>query len=527
MRQLGKAALWTVVLLGLFAPVASAYDKLSYVGAWDFTAGNGSDCWGWTAPDGTEYALMGYRNGIGIVRTTPSVMLVDTIPGPMGGGGFIWRDIKTYGHYAYATSEASGEYSGLMVMDLSYLPDSVKYLGSFSTNGGTGYTSHNINIDTAAGYAYVEGSTAEKVRILSLANPEQPVYVNSFGTSSGSIHDIYARNDTVYVAEGSPGTWSIWDLSNKLNPRMLVRISVPNAGYVHNIWPSDDGNYCVTTEETFNKTIKVWDISDLGNVQLLSQYLAPNRLAHNAHWFGNFHVNSHYESGIQLVDATDPANPVEVDRVDIWPADDGAAYNGTWGAYPYTQNGYVYASNTDGRLWIFELTDECPLAGVPTQVFPTDGSGSFNQPDVLTWSDEGADSYRVQVDDDPAFGSPEYDSSVTVNELEISGLALTTTYYWRVRAANTCGESAWSEAETFTTGCIIALTGDVDVSGTRTATDVIELVNYIFKSGDTPMPVEAAGDVNCSGTVTAEDIVFMVNYVFKSGAEPCDACAVI
>ena len=102
---------------------------------------------------------------------------------------------------------------------------------------------------------------------------------------------------------------------------MLVRVGIPAAGYVHNIWPSEDRRYCVTTEETANKTIKVWDISDYGNIQLVNEYLAPSRLAHNAHWFGNFHVNSHYESGIQLVDVSDPTNPVEMDRVDTYPCE--------------------------------------------------------------------------------------------------------------------------------------------------------------------------------------------------------------
>lgn len=29
---------------------------------------SGSDCWGWTAPDGTEYALMGVYAGIAVVK---------------------------------------------------------------------------------------------------------------------------------------------------------------------------------------------------------------------------------------------------------------------------------------------------------------------------------------------------------------------------------------------------------------------------------------------------------------------------
>lgn len=505
----------------------SATYSFGYVGAYDFPAGTGSDVWGWTAPDGTEYALMGYRNGIGIVRTTPTVALVDTIPGPTGGGGYIWRDIKTYGHYAYAVSEASGTYSGVSVIDLSYLPDSAHYIGSFSTNGGSGFTSHNISIDTLKGFAYMEGDASQKIRIMSLANPESPTFVNSFGTSSGQIHDMYAYNDTVYVAEGSAGTWSIWDLSNKAAPQMLVRVGVPAAGYVHNIWPSEDRQYCVTTEETANKTIKVWDISDYGNIQLVNEYLAPSRLAHNAHWFGNFHVNSHYESGIQLVDVSDPTNPVEVDRVDTYPSSETSAFNGCWGAYPFTQNGQVYASTIEGRLWVLTIESSCPTAAVPSLIEPANGATSVDSGSVFSWNGIGADSYQIQIDDDPAFGSPELDTSLTFTSMEVSGLAHTTTYYWRVASINGCGPSAWSPVRDFTTGCVVAVTGDVNVSGSITTSDIIDLVTYVFKSGPAPQPVAEAGDVNCSNSITSEDIIYMVNFVFKSGAAPCDACSLL
>ena len=74
--------------------------------------------------------------------------------------------------------------------------------------------------------------------------------------------------------------------------------------------------------------------------------------------------------------------------------------------------------------------------------------------------------------------------------------------------------------------CPIIVTGDVDVTGTLTSTDIISLVNYVFKSGPNPMPCAASGDVNCDGGVTSTDIIFMVNHVFKSGPVPCDVCSI-
>lgn len=69
---------------------------------------------------------------------------------------------------------------------------------------------------------------------------------------------------------------------------------------------------------------------------------------------------------------------------------------------------------------------------------------------------------------------------------------------------------------------IIDLTGDVNNNRVLTSSDVIGLVNYVFKSGPAPYPFAASGDVNCTGAVNSADIITLVNYVFKSGPTPCD-----
>lgn len=58
--------------------------------------------------------------------------------------------------------------------------------------------------------------------------------------------------------------------------------------------------------------------------------------------------------------------------------------------------------------------------------------------------------------------------------------------------------------------------GDLDGSGTVTSGDVIQAVNFVFKSGAAPASL-ALVDVNRSCTSTAADVITMVNYVFKQG----------
>lgn len=333
----------------------------------------GSDVWGYTAPDGSEYAIMGVMQGVAFVKV-PDMQVIDVVPGPQGSDCYWHRDIKTYSHYAYIVAEMTGTNQGLMIVDLQYLPDSVHFVGSYIH--GSDVRSHNFSIDTATGYAYICKQNYTGFRIVDLADPEQPVEVTTVNT--GNIHDVYARNDTVAVSEGWNGSFSIWDVSDKNNAIMLTRINVPNAGYAHNAWLSEDGRYLMTTEETNFKTIKIWDIRNMGNISLAGEYLAANNLAHNTHIMGNLAIISHYAYGVTVVDISDPNQPVEVASYDTYPANNLPGFWGCWGAYPFTSSGYVYASNFNGDLYVLRL--ESPNSVNPPQEVPHNFALEQNYP---------------------------------------------------------------------------------------------------------------------------------------------------
>ena len=62
--------------------------------------------------------------------------------------------------------------------------------------------------------------------------------------------------------------------------------------------------------------------------------------------------------------------------------------------------------------------------------------------------------------------------------------------------------------------------GDVNGDGVIDVADVLYLINYLFKNGLAPRPLQA-GDVNCDGRVSISDVVFLVNYLYKNGPPPC------
>ena len=62
--------------------------------------------------------------------------------------------------------------------------------------------------------------------------------------------------------------------------------------------------------------------------------------------------------------------------------------------------------------------------------------------------------------------------------------------------------------------------GDANGDYKITVSDVVYIVNYLFKGGPAPNPF-LTGDANCDGKVTISDVVYLVNYLFKGGPPPC------
>jgi hypothetical protein len=66
--------------------------------------------------------------------------------------------------------------------------------------------------------------------------------------------------------------------------------------------------------------------------------------------------------------------------------------------------------------------------------------------------------------------------------------------------------------------------GDADYSGQEDLTDVLYLVNFVFKGGPPPESYYLQGDATCDGWVDARDIVALVSYWFRERSL-CDFCA--
>ena len=122
----------------------------------------------------------------------------------------------------------------------------------------------------------------------------------------------------------------------------------------------------------------------------------------------------------------------------------------------------VNATNADttsawSGVWSFTTSSSANTAapGVPVLVSPANGATGQSIAPALSWSSGSGGlvaSYGVEVSTSASFGS------FTVNQTGVialgetlSGLANSTSYYWRVNATNANGTSAWTGAWSFTT----------------------------------------------------------------------------
>jgi hypothetical protein len=65
--------------------------------------------------------------------------------------------------------------------------------------------------------------------------------------------------------------------------------------------------------------------------------------------------------------------------------------------------------------------------------------------------------------------------------------------------------------------------GDATSDGIIDIADVLYEINYLYKAGPAPSPLQS-GDVTCDGQVSVDDVIFLINYLYKSGPPPPGSC---
>ena len=396
----------------------------------DFPGNNVSanDCWGYTAPSGREYAILGLSNGTGFVEVTDpgNPVVIDFESGPSS----LWRGVKTYSTYAYAVSEAGG---GIQVFNLASIDTGVVTLQTTVTTGGCTTASHTLAVNTASGYLYRAGGGGgpcsggpQGLVIYSLANPALPTVVATWNTRY--VHECQVTTWTLpgpylgkelafcYSNDGSGGgnpRLTILDVTNKASIVQVSSTSYTGSAYSHQGWVTSTGGHLYLNDELDDGSFggartRVFSLANLAAPTYLGFYSsgAPS-IDHNLYVKGNRVYESNYRSGLRIFDNTTPTAPVQVGYFDTWPSDDAQLFNSLWSNYPYFASGTVLGSDVEKGLFVWR-EGAAPLTlgfagGDPLTVDPQGGELLLDVQELLPGS-LVAGSVRLHHSDGGPFG---------------------------------------------------------------------------------------------------------------------------
>jgi hypothetical protein len=192
--------------------------------------------------------------------------------------------------------------------------------------------------------------------------------------------------------------------------------------------------------------------------------------------------------------------------------------NGNYDVYAqrYDSSGTPIGSN-------FKANDDTETALQVLTAIAMDGSGKF----VIAWRDDRNttkndvyaqryDSSGTPIDSNYLVPNPAYTSfvqSYPAVACDSSKIYFTWMDTRRAKSYDIYAKVAdwnWSNY----------ICGDVTGDGVVNSADIVYLINYLFKGGPAPDPIQA-GDVNVDGVINSADVVYLINYLFKGGPAPC------
>jgi len=324
---------------------SSAYDNV-YNEVWGFVKNN------------KEFAVIGSTEGTHIFDVTDPTnsTQVSFVEGRAQGVEIIHRDYHDYQNYLYAVSDEGA--SSLQIIDISTLPDSVSLVYDSSD---LFERSHNIFIDTATAKLYTSNGI-----IYTLDDPLDPKFL--YNTSLLSCHDMYVQNDTAYINGGNSGfiivDFSQTTIDNQEHEVLGSLPTYPDQGYNHSGWLTADGKYYAMADETWGMRMKMLDLSDFSNIEVIALFgsdIDENSIPHNQIISGNYLYTAYYHDGLYVHDISNPSNPILVGYYDTFLPDHHDSYMGAWGVYPFLPSGKILLSDMQTGLYVFDINYDNPL----------------------------------------------------------------------------------------------------------------------------------------------------------------------
>jgi hypothetical protein len=366
------------------------------------------------------YAYVGNYGGFSIydIRNPKKATVVSSVvcPGAQ-------MDVSVYGNLLFGAVDSSRNndscastsqsatvkesWEGVRIFDISDKANP-KYIKSVETNCG----SHTLTLVPGKGHdryknvyvyvsSYLPNATFpdcqpphDKISIIKvpLKNPAAaevaatPVVFPDGGNETqpgllvptSGCHDITAYAEKDIAAGACMGDGVLFDISDRLNPKVTARTTDPNFAFWHSATFSNDARKVVFTDELGGGSAATCNeatgpnrgadaIYEIVNGQLVfkSYFKIPrhqadseNCVAHNGSLIPvkgrDIMVQAWYMGGLSVWDFTDSANPREIGYFERGPRSAGGA-GGIWSAYYY--NGYIYGADFNEGFDVVKISD--------------------------------------------------------------------------------------------------------------------------------------------------------------------------
>lgn|GEM_PF-3401949 len=449
------------------------------------------------------------------------------------------RDVVINENYAYVAHVGSTG-GGVTIVDISNEAQAY-IINEFPM--GTAY--HLEILNDKMFVSYFDG-----ILIADISTPEYPETITAFQTTTSHLNDFAVDDKYIYTANEAEGL-KIFEYSNSFEITLQGSyLNLPFKVYTVNLFEDKMIVYeigDVTTNKTWiwNNKILQFDLVAATRISVGSEIgyigesvLVPIDLEIPANKsFSAFEITiSGFQddidfTGLELV-GTLMGNPAWTSVVNDT---DSALYIAFAGSTSVSTDGVLCNLNFDiplsavpGNVPLNIDYAICDNGATPTLTFDGSVEVKLRSPELisppdndilrvvdfdLNWnSSTAAEYYKVQVDNDSLFGSPEYDNIVPDTSYSVVDILNGHDYWWRVAAKRGEYLSGWSTVRKFTVE-LIPTYGEVDINGTIQAYDASLILKYLVQLLNLSQQQKLNADVTLDGTVSALDATVILQYV--------------
>jgi hypothetical protein len=330
--------------------------------------------------------------------------------------------------------------------------------GWYSPRSGQGGQSEAVGLDIAFQdhYAYIAYDWGGLL-VLDLTNPAHPTKAALLDTP-GKARGVAVAGSYAYVADSEAGLRVI-DISNPTRPREVG--FYPTTTFLAAKVAAWD--HYVGLLQTFSlqglatSDLLILDVTDPTHPTRVSESSQAPDAGLDLAVDGRYAYIANNLLGVRVMDVGDPTHPAEVAFYDT--AGVASAVNAhDSNVYVGDNMGGVYLLHLDAPVHkprtflplVMRPAPPSPLPSAPAlnAIDNADGDGAY----VVSWSAvASANAYALEEDDNQAFSSPPTQYTMVGTSWNATGKAAGT-YYYRVKASNVSGSSAWSNVQLVVVG---------------------------------------------------------------------------